>query len=157
MRDLGRHADRAIYVLIAILAVSVALEDTNTSARHAFVGVAGTAIALTLAELFAGRVGISIREHRRPSPSESNTELHAALTGLAVGAVPTFFLFLAWVGAMELHRAFTVAQWTGFGVIGTYTYLAARASGNGQARSLVGGLGMLLIGGALIFLNSLVK
>ncbi len=58
---------------------------------------------------------------------------------------------------MKLHRAFTVAQWTGFAVIGIYTYLAARASGNGQLRSLVGGLGMLLIGGALILLNSLVK
>ena len=157
MRDLGRHADRAIYALIAVLAVSVALEDTGTDARHAFAGVAGTAIALTLAELFAGRIGISIREHRRPTQTESNSEIHAALTGLAVAALPTFFLFLALVDVMKLHRAFTAAQWTGFAVIGVYTYLAARSSGSGQVRSLVGGLGMLMIGGALILLNSLVK
>ncbi len=157
MRDFERHADRAIYVLIAVLAVSVALEDTNTDARHAFVGVAGAAVALTLAELFAGRIGISIREHRRPTHTESNAEVRAAMTGLAVAALPTFFLFLALLDVMKLHRAFTVAQWTGFAVIGVYTYLAARSSGNGQVRSLVGGLGMLLIGGALILLNSLVK
>ena len=157
MRDLGLHADRAIYVLIAVLAVTVALEDTNTDARHALVAVAGAAVALTLAEVFAGRIGTSLREHRRPTDAERSTELHAALTGLAVSALPTFFLLLAVLDVMKLHRAFTVAQWTGFGVIGTYTYLAARSSGNSQLRSIVGGLGMLLVGGALILLNSLVK
>ena len=157
MRDLGLHADRAIYVLIAVLAVTVALEDTNTDSGHALAAVAGTAVALTLAEIFAGRIGTSLREHRRPSDDERRAELHAALTGLAVSTLPTFFLLLAVLDVMELHRAFTVAQWTGFGVIGAYTYLAARASGNSQLRSMLGGLGMLLVGGALILLNSLVK
>jgi hypothetical protein len=157
MRDLWVHADRAIYVLIAVLAVSVALEDTNTDAGHALAAVAGTAIALTLAELFAGRIGISLREHRRPSPGESRVEMHAALTGLAVASLPTFFLLLAVLDVIALHRAFTVTQWTGFGVIGVYTYLASRASGNPQLRSVVGGLGLLAIGGGLILLNSVVK
>jgi hypothetical protein len=157
MRDLGIHADRVIYVLIAVLAVSVALEDTGTDAGHALAAVTGTAVALTLAEMFASRIGISIREHRRPTPSESNAELHAAVTGLVVASLPILFLLLAALEVMELHRAFIVSQWTGFGVIGAYTYLAARASGNGQLRSIVGGLGLLMIGGGLILLNSLVK
>lgn len=157
MRDLGLHADRAIYVLIAVLAITVALEDTGTDAGHAFAAVAGGAVALTLAEIFAGRIGTSLREQRRPTVDERSAELHAALTGLAVSALPTLFLLLAVLDVMKLHRAFTVAQWTGFGVIGAYTYLAARSTGNGQLRSIVGGLGMLLVGGALILLNSLVK
>jgi len=157
MKDFELHADRAIYVLIAVMAVTVALEDTGTDARHALVAVAGTAVALTLAELFAGRIGISLREHRRPSPAEASAEVHAAMTGLAVAALPTLFLLLAVLDVMKLHRAFTVAQWTGFAVIGLYSYLAARASGNSQLWSVLGGLGMLAIGGALIALNSLVK
>lgn len=157
MRDLGTYADRAIYILIAVLAVSVALEDTGTDAGHALAAVLGTAVALTLAELFAARIGISLRKRRRPTPEESSAEVHAALTGLAVAALPILFLLLAVLDVMELHRAFTASQWTGFGVIGAYTYLAARASGNSQMRSIIGGAGLLLIGGGLILLNSLVK
>ena len=157
MRDLGIHADRAIYVLISVLAVSVALEDTGASARATLASTAGAAIALTLAELFASRIGISIREHRRPTHEERSHEIHAALTGLAAAALPILFFVLATADAMRLDRAFVAAQWTGFGVIGVYTYLAARASGNSRLRSLVGGLGLLAIGGALILLNSLIK
>jgi hypothetical protein len=155
--DLGRHADRVIYILIAVLAVTVALEDTGSKPKQVLVYVVGTAVALTLAELFAARIGVSLRKHRRPTAEERRDELHAALTGLAVAALPTFFFLLALLDVMRLERAFVVAQWLGFAVIGVYTYLASRASGNGQLRSLLGGAGLLAIGGALIALNALVK
>ncbi len=157
MLDLGRHADRAIYVLIAVLAVSVALQDTRAGAVAVFASVAGTVIALTLAELFAGRVGISIREHRRPTHGEYRDENRAAATGLAVTALPLFFFLLAALDVMPLDLAFILAQWTGFGVIGIYSYVAARSSGNGRARSVLGGIGLTAIGGSLILLNSLLK
>jgi drug/metabolite transporter (DMT)-like permease len=157
MPNLGRHADRAIYVLIAVLAVSVALQDTSGSAGAALAAVAGTAIALTLAELFAGWVGISIREHRAPTGDEINDEHRAAITGLVVATLPTFFFLLAVLDVMRLDRAYIVAQWTGFGVIGVYTYVAARHRGGGQARSLLSGLALALLGGMLILLNSLLK
>jgi hypothetical protein len=158
MRDLGIHADRAIYVLIATLAVSVALQDgTGASPVAVLASVAGTAIALTLAELFAGRVGISIREHRTPTDGEMRSEYHAALTGLAVAALPTVFFLLATLDLIKLETAFVIAQWTGFAVIGIYAYIAARSAGRSQARSLVSGVGLALIGGMLILINSLLK
>lgn len=157
MLDLGRHADRAIYILIAVLAISVALQDTGASAKATLISVIGTAVALTLAELFAGRVGISIREHRPPTRGEYHDENRAAVTGLAVAALPTSFFLLAYLDVMELDRAFIVAQWTGMGVIGAYTFVAARSSGNSHRRSILSALALTLIGGCLILLNSQVK
>lgn len=158
MRDLGIHADRAIYVLIATLAVSVALQDaTGASPVAVLASVAGTAIALTLAELFAGRVGISIREHRAPTNVEMSSEYHAALTGLAAAALPASFFLFAVFDVIDLETAFVIAQWTGFAVIGIYAYIAARSVGSSRTRSLVGGVGLTMIGGMLIAINSLLK
>ena len=70
MFDFARHADRAIYVLIAVMAMTVALEGVETRPGRALGAVIATAVALTLAELFADRVGISIRRAaRRPRRS----------------------------------------------------------------------------------------
>ena len=44
MLDFGRHADRAIYVLIAVMAVSVALEGVESRPGKALGYVLGAAI-----------------------------------------------------------------------------------------------------------------
>lgn len=157
VETISRHADRAIYVLIAVLAISVALVDTGATARQTFISAVGTAVALTLAEMFAARIGISIREGRRPSRDELGEERDAAVAGLTAAAVPILFFLLALLEVIDLDNAFRFAQLAGFAVLGAFTYKAARARGYGRLGSFVGGLGLLAIGEVLILLNSLVK
>ena len=157
MFDFARHADRAIYVLISVMAITVALEGVETRPGRALGAVIATAVALTLAELFADRVGISIRKGRQATEEERQEEHREALTGLAVVAIPISFFVLAVLDVIELHTAFVLAQWAGFGILAIYSYVASRASGGSRMRSIVGAVGLTAIGGALILLNSATK
>lgn len=157
MLDFVRHADRAIYVLIAVLAVTVALEGVEDRAGKALAYTVGAAIALTLAELFADRVGISIRSGRRASTEERHHEYREAVTGLVVVAVPIAFFVLAVLDVIELHAAFILSQWSGFAILATYSFVASRAVGNSTLRSFAGAAAMTAIGGALIILNAATK
>ena len=157
MFDFGRHADRAIYVLIAVMAVSVALEGIESRPGKALGYVAGAAIALTLAELFADRVGISIRSRRSATAEERRDEVREAVTGLVVAAGPISMFLLAVLDVISLHRAFILSQWIGFGILAVYSSVASRASGGTRMRAIVGAIGLTAIGGMLIAFNALTK
>jgi hypothetical protein len=155
--DFTRHADRAIYVLIAVLAVDVALEGAEDRPEKVLAYVLGAAIALTLAEVFADRVGISIRSRRPATEDEIQHEYREALTGLVIALVPISMFLLAVLDLIRLELAFVLSQWIGFGIIAIYSYVAARASGGSQTRAVLGAIGLTAIGGALIALNALTK
>jgi hypothetical protein len=155
--DFTRHADRAIYVLIAVMAISVALEGIEERAGDALAYVLGTAIALTLAELFADRVGISIRSRRPTTREERREEIREATTGLVVAALPISMFVLAVLDVIALRTAFILSQWIGFGILAVYSYIASRARGGSQPRAILGAASLTTIGGALIALNALTK
>lgn len=155
--DFARHADRAIYVLIAVMAVTVALEGVETRPGKALGYALGAAIALTLAEVFADRIGISIRSRRPATDEERRDELREAATGLMVAALPISMFVLAVADVIELDLAFVLAQWIGFAILAVYSYAAARAQGGSQGRAIVGAVSLTAIGGALILLNALAK
>jgi putative flippase GtrA len=155
--DFTRHADRAIYVLIAVMAVTVALEGVEDRPGKALAYAIGTALALTLAELFADRVGISIRSHRPATGDEIRHEYREALTGLVVVALPISMLLLAALDVIELDLAFILAQWIGFAILAIYSYVAARAAGGSRGRALLSAMALTAIGGALIGFNALIK
>jgi len=157
MLDFTRHADRVIYVVIAVMAVDVALEGVEDRAGKALAYVVGTAIALTLAELFADRIGISIRSGRAPSEEERILGIREAATGLVAAALPISMFVLAVLGTITLDLAFVTSQWIGFAILAIYSYVASRARGGSQLRAIVGAVALTAVGGALIFLNALIK
>jgi hypothetical protein len=63
---------------------------------------------------------------------------------------------LAAVGAMETHTAFTVAKWSGVGLIGFYGFSAGRLAGQRWPVALLQGLAAAAIGGFLILFKALV-
>jgi hypothetical protein len=71
-------------------------------------------------------------------------------------AFPAAFFILAALEAMEVETAFTLAKWTGLGLIGLYGFVAARLAGSGLPASLLQAFGVCLIGGLLIALKALV-
>ena len=115
-----------------------------------------TAIAVGLAELYSEMVGLQVSGHRRARPAERR-ELGADIAAVMLGiAFPAVFFLLAAAGALDNETAFTVAKWTGLGLIALYGFVGARVSGAGPLRSLLQASAVALIGGALIALKALV-
>jgi hypothetical protein len=60
------------------------------------------------------------------------------------------------MGLFTIDTAFSIAKWTGLGLIGFYGFWAARFAGAAPRRALLKGVLVALIGAGLILLKSLV-
>jgi hypothetical protein len=69
---------------------------------------------------------------------------------------PAVFFVLAAAGALEDDTAFTIAKWSGLGLISFYGFLAGRLAGAGLWVSLLQALAVGVIGGVLIAFKALV-
>jgi hypothetical protein len=147
---------RVIYGSIIGLALVVALEAHPPPPGAVVASLLGTAVAVALAELYSELVGFETIRHRRARATEVK-RLSADIAAVALGiAFPAVFFLVAAAGAIETDTAFTVAKWTGVGLIGVYGYAGARLSGAGLGVSLIHAASVALIGAALILLKSLV-
>jgi hypothetical protein len=134
----------------------VALEPHPPSAAGVGAILVTTAIAVALAELYSDVVGTRIRL-RGPLGKERRREAEADVVAVAAGAAfPAVFFVLAAADAIELSTAFTLAKWSGLGLIGAYGYAAGRLSGAAVGRSLLHGLAVGAIGAAVIIIKALV-
>jgi hypothetical protein len=79
----------------------------------------------------------------------------AVAVGFGV-AFPAAFFVLSALGLLEIERAFTIAKWSGVGLIGFYGFWAARFAGAAPHRALFKGLLVAVIGAGLVVLKSLV-
>jgi hypothetical protein len=152
----SHQVSRVVYGSIIGLALVVALEAHPPAAGAVVASLVGTAVAVGLAELYSELVGLQMSGHRRARRREVR-ELVADLAAVAVGiAFPALFFVLAAAGALETEDAFTIAKWTGLGLIGIYGFAGARLSGRGVAASLLQAAAVALIGGFLIAVKALV-
>jgi hypothetical protein len=152
----SEQVSRVIYGAIIGLALVVALEDHPPAAGVVAATICGTAVAVGLAELYSDFIGTETRMHRRPDrPAVLGIAEQAGAAAIGI-AFPAVFFLLATAGAMELDTAFTVAKWTGLGVIGLYGFLSGRSAGRSLAASSLHALAVGLIGGFLIGLKALV-
>jgi hypothetical protein len=152
----SRQVSRVIYGSIIGLALVVALEAHPPPPAAVIASLLGTAVAVALAELYSELVGFETIRRRKAGASELG-RLSADVGAVAFGiAFPAVFFLLATTDALQVETAFTVAKWTGVGLIGVYGYAGARLSGAGVAASLVQAAAVALIGAALILLKSLV-
>jgi len=116
----------------------------------------GTAVAVALAEVYSEIVGTETSTRR---PVGRDQFGHMAEDALAVGfgvAFPAVFFLMAALGLFSVETAFSIAKWSGLGLIGFYGYWAARFAGATVPRALFKGALVALIGAGLIVLKSLV-
>jgi hypothetical protein len=152
----SRQVSRVIYGSIIGLALVVVLEAHPPSAGVVLTSVLATALAVGLAELYSEIVGTETRARRRVARREV---LHILddVGAVAFGiAFPGVFFLLAALDVIELDTAFTVAKWSGLGLIGGYGFCAARLAGAGVAASFLQALVVAGIGGLLIAIKALV-
>jgi len=64
------RATHAVYGSIVVLAVVTGLDEASASARQAFLGSVGAALAVVLAEIYADMIGTTLREKRPPNREE---------------------------------------------------------------------------------------
>jgi hypothetical protein len=147
---------RVVYGAIIGLALVVSLESHPPKAGQVVAALLGTAVAVALAEVYSDTLGERTRQRGEIAGSRFATIVE---DGLAVAfgiAFPAVFFVLAAAGALEVETAFTVAKWTGLGLVGFYGYCAGRLAGAGHGRALLQALAVGLVGGALIALKALV-
>jgi VIT1/CCC1 family predicted Fe2+/Mn2+ transporter len=146
---------RVVYGSIIGLALVAALEAHPPGAGFMVGALLATAVAVALAELYSDILGGEVRARRRLARAEVR---HMAVDASAVAfgiAFPAVFFVLAAAGAMEEHTAFTVAKWSGLGLIGIYGFVASRLGGQTPAASLLRGAGIALVGAFLIAMKAL--
>jgi hypothetical protein len=114
----------------------------------------GTGIAVGLAELYSEIVGEETRTRRRVTRRRLRHMSEDALVvcfGIAFPAV--FFLFpLAGIGSVD--GAFTVAKWTGLGLVAFYGFWAARFAGAPWLRAVLYAAGVAAVDAVLIALKA---
>ena len=71
-------------------------------------------------------------------------------------AFPAMFFVLAAANAIEEDTAFTIAKWSGVGLIAFYGFCAARLAGDSVSASTLRAVAAGLIGALLIALKALV-
>jgi hypothetical protein len=146
---------RVVYGSIIGLALVVALEAHPPTNGFVIGALLATALAVALAELYAEVIGGEMRAHRRLERTElRHMTVDAAAVAFGVG-FPVVFFVLAAAGVFEEHTAFTVAKWTGLGLIGAYGFAASRLAGQSVAGALLRGAGIAAVGAFLIAVKAI--
>ena len=152
----SEQVSRVIYGTIIGLALVVALEHHPPGPGVMAGTLLATAVAVGLAELYSEVVGTEARTHRRVGRAGVRhilDDVGAVTFGIAF---PCVFFILAAAGAIEDETAFTIAKWSGLGLIGLYGFAAGRLAGAGVAASLLQAVVVGTIGGALIAIKALI-
>jgi VIT1/CCC1 family predicted Fe2+/Mn2+ transporter len=147
---------RVIYGAIIGLALVVALEHHPPDPLPTAVTIFGASLAVGLAELYSEWIGRGAREGHDLTPDERR-ELYVETVAVTCGAgFPAVFFVLAAVGLLEQASAFTLAKWTGLGLICVYGFAGARLAGASVARALLDASVVGAIAAALIALKAFV-
>ena len=149
------QVSRVVYGAIIGLALIVALEDHPPRPGVVVGTLLATAVAVGLAELYSDVIGSEARTRRRPDRAGVAHILEQA-GAVAFGiAFPAVFFVLSAAGAMEVESAFSVAKWSGLGLIGFYGFCAARLAGGSVRTSILHAVLVGVIGAMLIALKAL--
>jgi hypothetical protein len=138
------------------MALVVTLDSHPPTASVMVVWLLGTALAVGLAEVYSEIVGAETST-RQPV---ARPQLHHMIEdAVAVGvgvAFPAVFFLLAVLELFTLETAFSIAKWSGVGLIGFYGFWAARFAGSSPGGALLKGTMVALVGAGLIGLKALV-
>jgi hypothetical protein len=152
----SEQVSRVIYGAIIGMALVVSLEAHPPGAAVVTATLVATALAVALAEFYSEVIGTQTRLRRRPERHHIR-HIFGHVSAVAFGIVfPDVFFFLAALGAMEVDTAFTVAKWTGLGLIACYGFAAGRLAGESLPRAILQAVAVTAIGGALIAFKAIV-
>jgi len=150
----SEQVSEVVYGTVIGLALVVALEAHPPAAGVTAATIVTTAIAVGLAELYSEFVGARVR--RNAEGHHGGVVVSDVLAVVAGAAFPAVFFVLAAVGVLELDTAFTIAKWSGLGLIAGYGFLAARLGGAPSHKALMHAGVVAAIGVFVIAVKALV-
>ncbi len=115
-----------------------------------------TGVAVGLAELYSEIVGTETRTHHRIERAALAKFADDAVAVTFGVCVPAVFFVLAALDVLSTDAAFTIARWSGLGLIGFYGYAAGRLAGERRLACVLQALAVATIGGALIAIKALI-
>lgn len=152
----SRQVARVIYGAIIGMALVVALEPHPPRPGVVAGTLLATAAAVGLAEFYSEVVGSETRNRRRVGREQVGRILDD-VGAVAFGiAFPAVFFLLAAAGVLEADTAFTIAKWSGLGLISFYGFVAGRLAGAALWLSILQALAVGAIGGVLIAFKALI-
>ena len=151
----SRDVARIIYGAIIALALIEALEHHPPPAGTIAATLVGSALAVGLAEAYSELVAADVRTHRPTDASRIREVLGETAAVVFGAAFPAVFFIVAAAGAIAVDTAFTLARWSGLGLIVAYGYLGARLSGSRVAVALAKAAAVGSAGGIVILIKSL--
>ena len=152
----SRQVARVIYGAIIGMALVVSLEPHPPHPSVMVGTLLATAAAVGLAELYSEVVGAETRNRRRVE-REQLREIGDDVGAVAFGiAFPAVFFVLAAASVLEVETAFTIAKWSGLGLISFYGFVAGRLAAARHGASLLQALVVGVVGGALIAFKALI-
>jgi hypothetical protein len=154
-RKQGERARHAVYDLVVLLSVIVALQSGPTSTHRVGAYLVLTMAGLALAELYAAFIGKTLAERRSPTREERKTILGEVLGGLVLSSLPLVWLILAALHVFSRDESLDAALWTGVALLCLYAVMGARAAQLSVLRSISWGLAVGLGGLVLVTLKSL--
>jgi VIT1/CCC1 family predicted Fe2+/Mn2+ transporter len=160
-RAIQAHLDshqvtRVIYGAIIGLSLVLVMERHPPGAGVAIATLIGTAVAVGLADFYSAIIGAETRTRQRPSRAQLRDISEESVFVMVGIAFPSVFFLLAILGVFDVDTAFTVAKWSGLGLICFYGFCGARLAGAGVALALAEGVGVGLIGALLIALKAII-
>src|SRR4051812_4577023 len=141
---------RVIYGSVIGLALVVALEAHPPTAGQTVAAIAGTAVAVGLAEIYSELIGGEARTRRPVRLAHVRTVALDAVAVMFGAGFPAIFFILATAGVFDVGLAFTLSKWTGLGLICAYGFVAGRLSGSGVGRAVLHGAAVGFIGGGRV-------
>ncbi|HEX6021001.1 MAG TPA: hypothetical protein VFZ00_03325 [Solirubrobacter sp.] len=152
----SEQVSRVVYGSILGLALVLVLEAHPPSTGAVIGSLLATGIAAGLAELYSEIIGTETRT-RRPVKRSQLPHMLADVGGVVFGvSFPCLFFVVSALGWIEQDTAFTLAVWSGLGLIGAYGFVAARFAGAGVGRALVHAAGVATVAGLLIAIKALI-
>ena len=150
------QVSRVVYGSIIGLALVLTLEAHPPRVGVAIGTLLATGLAVALAELYSEVIGGRARSGMGV-PAEPLSTIVEDAGAVAFGiSFPSLFFVAAAFELVDYDVAFTLAKWTGLGLIAGYGYVAARLAGSRPSRALLEAAGVALVAGVLIVLKALV-
>ena len=154
-RRQGERARHAVYDLVVLLSVIVALQTGPTSPHRVGIYLVLTLMGVALAELYAAFIGATLTQRRTLTREERTTIAGEVLGGLVLSSLPLIWIVLGAAHVVSRDEALDAAMWTGVALLGIYAVFGARAAHLSIARSLVWGLTVGIGGLVLVTLKSM--
>lgn len=150
----GERARHAVYDLVVLLSVLVALQDGPAPTGRVALYLLLTLLGVGFAEVYAAYIATTLRHRRPPTPAERVEVLGDVLAGLALAGLPIVWVVLGTAGLLSRENALDAALATGVILLGAYAVVGARLARLSIARSIAWGVSVSAVGIALVVLKS---